>query len=255
MDFAQTGALTTADLFRNIPAANVTPATSATASGARIERGAKVNLRGLDTGDAAARLMMVDGMRFPPQGNGLCAIDPSIIPAISLDRIDILVDGASATYGSDAIGGVINIILKRDYDGAHDPAALHRPRRRRQPLSASQLWGRTWDGGEITLTYEWYNEPPIKGNALLQFRRRTTRPGALTTERRSVRRLRDILTGCRSHTGVDRPASNSARLRLFNSPAHRRSATNCYAIPLGTGANFDPAAAASARRRRSAPRP
>jgi len=52
------------------------------------------------------------------QGNGLCQIDPSIFPSIAIDRIDLLLDGASATYGSDAIGGVINIILKRNYDGA-----------------------------------------------------------------------------------------------------------------------------------------
>src|SRR5262249_23306853 len=100
MDFAQTAALTTADLFRNVPAANVDTGETGASSGARAERGAKVNLRGLDTGTAVRSLLMIDGMRFPPQSNGLCAIDPSIIPSISLDHIDILVDGASATYGS-----------------------------------------------------------------------------------------------------------------------------------------------------------
>ena len=98
MDFAQTGALTTADLFRTFPAANVAPGPIATMSGANIERGTKVNLRGLDTGNATRSLMMIDGMRFPGQGNGQCMIDPSIIPALSLDHIDVLVDGASATY-------------------------------------------------------------------------------------------------------------------------------------------------------------
>src|SRR5262245_4644630 len=51
-DFAMTGALTTADLFRTFPAANVAPGPVATMSGANIERGVKVNLRGLDTGNA-----------------------------------------------------------------------------------------------------------------------------------------------------------------------------------------------------------
>ena len=51
-DFAQTGALTTADLFRTIPAANVSPGPVAVQSGANIERATKVNLRGLDTGTA-----------------------------------------------------------------------------------------------------------------------------------------------------------------------------------------------------------
>src|SRR5258705_7514794 len=49
-DFAQTGALTTADLFRTVPAANVSPGPAATQSGAHIERATRVNLRGLDTG-------------------------------------------------------------------------------------------------------------------------------------------------------------------------------------------------------------
>src|SRR5436305_5538447 len=114
-DFAHTGALTTADLFRTVPAANVEPGAVSTNSGANLERGTHVNLRGLDTGNAPRALLMIDGMRFPPQAHGLCYIDPSIIPAIAQDRIDVLVDGASATYGSDAIAGVINIILHRGY--------------------------------------------------------------------------------------------------------------------------------------------
>src|ERR1700687_6270315 len=161
-DFRQTGAQTTADLFRTIPQANVAPGAVATNSGGHLERETRVNIRGLDqTGPRS--LMMIDGMRFPPQADGICAIDPSIIPSLALDRIDILADGASATYGSDAIAGVINVILKRGFDGAvtqlhysvGDAGGAH--------YQASQLWGRTWDGGDITLSYEWYDEAPVLG--------------------------------------------------------------------------------------------
>src|SRR5205085_5284841 len=62
-DFAQTGALTTADLFRTVPAANVSPGPVAVQSGANIERATRVNLRGLDTGNATRSLLMVDGVR------------------------------------------------------------------------------------------------------------------------------------------------------------------------------------------------
>src|SRR6266852_5295934 len=159
-DFRQTGALTTADLFRTVPVANVSPGAVATNSGGHLERETRVNIRGLDqTGPRS--LMMIDGMRFPPQADGICAIDPSIIPSLALDRIDILADGASATYGSDAIAGVINIVLKRGFDGAitqlnysvGDAGGAH--------YQASQMWGRTWDGGDITLTYEWTDEAPV----------------------------------------------------------------------------------------------
>src|SRR6266849_3768320 len=163
-DFRQTGALTTADLFRTVPVANVSPGAVATNSGGHLERETRVNIRGLDqTGPRS--LLMVDGMRFPPQADGICAIDPSIIPVLALDRIDILADGASATYGSDAIAGVINIILKRAFDGAitqfnysvGDAGGAH--------YQASQMWGRTWDGGDITLTYEWTDEAPVLATA------------------------------------------------------------------------------------------
>src|SRR6185503_15043386 len=89
-----------------------------TIAAGRAEGGSRVNLRQLDTGTAPRNLMMIDGIRFPPQDQGLCQIEPDIIPVVAIDRIDLLLDGASATYGSDAIGGVFNIILKRAYDGA-----------------------------------------------------------------------------------------------------------------------------------------
>ena len=66
-DFAQTGALTTADLFRTVPGANVSPGPVATNSGANIERQTRVNLRQLDTGNATRSLLMVDGVRVPPE--------------------------------------------------------------------------------------------------------------------------------------------------------------------------------------------
>ena len=100
---------------------------------------------------------MIDGVRFPPQADGLCAIDPSIIPALALDRVDILADGASATYGSDAIAGVINVVLKRNFDGAVTLLHYQQPDEGGQQYQASQLWGRTWEGGDITLTYELVN--------------------------------------------------------------------------------------------------
>src|SRR5215467_14566609 len=159
-DFKTTGAIKTADLFRTIPAANVFPTGDATNSGGHLERETRVNLRGLDaTGPRA--LMMVDTIRFPPQADGICSIDPSIIPALALDHIDVLADGASATYGSDAISGVINIILRRNYDGAITQLGFSSANSGHLHYSAAQLWGRTWDGGQITLSYEWYDDSKV----------------------------------------------------------------------------------------------
>src|SRR5256885_12828499 len=89
-------------------------------------------------------------VRFPPQADGICAIDPSIIPALALDRIDILADGASATYGSEAIAGVINIVLKRNFDGAITQIHTQFPDVAGIQYPASQLRGRPRDRGDIT---------------------------------------------------------------------------------------------------------
>src|SRR3954470_18005724 len=156
-DFRTTGAATTADLFRSVPVANVSPGAVATNSPGQLQRLTRVNIRGLDASGPRS-LMMVDGMRHPPQADGICTIDPSIIPSIAVDRIDILADGASASYGSDAIAGVINIILKRGFDGAVTQFHFSAPDAGGMHYQASQLWGRTWDGGGITLSYEWYDE-------------------------------------------------------------------------------------------------
>jgi iron complex outermembrane receptor protein len=62
-------------------------------------------------------LVLLDGARLPTIG-GQSSVDLSLIPMAAVERIEIVKDGASAIYGSDALGGVINIITKKDYDGA-----------------------------------------------------------------------------------------------------------------------------------------
>src|SRR6266566_302484 len=237
-DFKTTGAIKTADLFRTVPAANVYPTGDATNSNGHQERETRVNLRGLDqTGPRA--LMMVDGMRFPPQADGICAIDPSIIPSLALDRIDILADGASATYGSDAIAGVINIILKRAFDGAvtqlnysvGDAGGAH--------YQASQLWGRTWDGGDITLTYEWYDEAPVLATSHSKY---TSNYSPWGLDDRTP--LAASLPGTISAAGFGgsptsaawQPASNG----FGTSAALGTNCANCFAIPVGNGTAFNP---------------
>jgi len=101
----RTGALTTADLFKNFPAATLQSGDTGTASGARIERGQKVNLRRLDGNNNVREILMVDGLRTPPSGNGICAVAPRSFRQSRWITSDVLVDGASATYGSDSGNG------------------------------------------------------------------------------------------------------------------------------------------------------
>jgi outer membrane receptor protein involved in Fe transport len=107
-----------------------------------------VGLRGLG---ASRTLVLVDGQRIINN-------DLNSIPAAAVERIEVLTDGASAVYGSDAIGGVINIILKSNYQGAqfqlnygvsdHDDGVRK---------GASFMFGQTSDKGSILMGVD-YNK-------------------------------------------------------------------------------------------------
>ena len=77
-----------------------------------------INLRGLGL---SSTLILIDGKRQTISGalanDGSVFVDTSTIPIIALERIEILREGASSIYGSDAVAGVVNFILKDDYDG------------------------------------------------------------------------------------------------------------------------------------------
>src|SRR4029079_12495452 len=88
------------------------------------------------------------------------------IPQLAVDHVDILADGASATYGSDAIAGVLNVVMKRRFDGAISQLRYGTAQDGAERFHAAQLWGRTWTGGDITLSYEWYDEAAISGKNL-----------------------------------------------------------------------------------------
>ena len=75
----------------------------------------RISLRGLG---AQRTLVLVNGRRFVPGGLGAdAAVDLNSLPSTVIERIEVLKDGASAVYGSDAVGGVVNVITRTDLDG------------------------------------------------------------------------------------------------------------------------------------------
>jgi len=98
------------DFLRQLPASSpsIGPGTNNGANGA-----AQVNLRGLG---ANRNLVLIDGRRYVPF-NLLGVVDTNSIPIGMLERVDIVTGGASAVYGADAVSGVVNFILKRDFEG------------------------------------------------------------------------------------------------------------------------------------------
>jgi iron complex outermembrane recepter protein len=73
---------------------------------------------GIGAFGADSILVLLDGQRLPKMG-GDNSVDLNLIPMAAIERVEILKDGASALYGSDAIGGVMNFITKKGYDGAN----------------------------------------------------------------------------------------------------------------------------------------
>jgi iron complex outermembrane receptor protein len=119
-DFMQKQAnQTVSDVIRSLPYSNATLTPTVNAAINSSPASSSVNLRGLGVNRT---LTLVDGHRFPefpiPLGGAFSFVDLNSIPIAAIDRIEILKDGASAIYGDDAVAGVVNIILKNEYNGA-----------------------------------------------------------------------------------------------------------------------------------------
>jgi iron complex outermembrane receptor protein len=115
--------------------------------------GASFNLHGLGPG---ATLTLLNGHRLAPGGFNGAFIDITQIPVSAIDRIEVLPDGASAIYGADAVAGVVNIVTRKDFEGAettvrYGAATLGGA----GELTGSQLFGASWDGGHVLADYEY----------------------------------------------------------------------------------------------------
>lgn len=117
---------------------------------------ATVNLRGLGS---ESTLILVDGRRVGYSGILGGVTDISTIPLSMVERIEILLDGASAVYGSDAVGGVVNIITREDYAGVELDVDYARPHKSGYDETRVSIGGGlSWDGGRAKLAYERYQD-------------------------------------------------------------------------------------------------
>ncbi len=117
------------------------------------DRGAEVQLRGLGVGTT---LVLVNGQRLGASGYQGSFSDVSNIPASAVERIEILPEGASALYGSDAIGGVVNIILRKDFEGIEGRARVSTAGGDATERTLAALWGHVGAAGRamVGLQYE-----------------------------------------------------------------------------------------------------
>jgi iron complex outermembrane receptor protein len=114
-----------------------------------ITYGSSINLRGIGP---FATLVLVNGHRVVGQGTTAAAVDPNIIPMLLLERVEIVPDGASAIYGSDAVAGVANLIMRRE-KGAQGYVRFGQGDNYNE-RQAGALWGTRWAGGVATVAFE-----------------------------------------------------------------------------------------------------
>lgn len=121
--------------------------------------GTSINLHGLG---ADATLVLVNGRRLAGSGLRGDFVDLSSLPAIAVDRVEVLLDGASAIYGSDAVGGVVNVILRRDLDGGEISirGGIGRGGDPREGV-LGLVAGKTWSTGGLLVAYEAYDQTAL----------------------------------------------------------------------------------------------
>ena len=133
---------------------------------------AQVDLRGMG---AQRTLVLLNGRRMVNSGSGAdSAVDLNAIPVAMIARVEILKDGASAVYGSDAIAGVINIITKKDFDGIQlDLNASSTDKGDGETGELSALYGVSTNSGNYTVgaTY-------AERKGVIQSERDWTEPGS-----------------------------------------------------------------------------
>lgn len=110
-DINNQGAVTVADFLRN------NASTGGFNESATLSQSAGASSTGVKGFGSDYTLILLNGRRLPKNSAGGIFVDINQIPMAAVDRIDVLGDGASAIYGSDAVAGVINIITKKDYEG------------------------------------------------------------------------------------------------------------------------------------------
>ena len=126
------------------------------------QQGNAINLRGLGQ---QATLTLVDGHRVVATGAASNFTEANQVPIAAIARIEVIVDGASAVYGSDAVAGVVNFVLRKDYDGIEASTRVTNQVGGVE-YAPSLTAGRTWGDlgglgrGNILVSYEYGHRNP-----------------------------------------------------------------------------------------------
>lgn len=152
------GSLTIADVLRSSPLNSF--GSFSERSGSSAQSNATINLRGLED---FRTLVMIDGRRMVGSPNlGASTININMVPMAAVESVEVLADGASAVYGSDAVAGVVNMHLRENFDGVEFKIrGGDRARDDGSEFSASLLAGVEGDNSNLTFSIEKSMRDPI----------------------------------------------------------------------------------------------
>lgn len=184
-DMERSGAGTIAQFIQTLPqnhsgiggaSENSHMSTGAAISNNNVVGAVGANLRGFGND---ATVTLVNGRRVSPGGYDGHIVDISMLPLSAVERVEIMNDGASAIYGSDAVGGVVNVIMRESFDGAETRARYGAVAQGdRHEVQISQALGGAWDTGSALLSYEYFEATPLSA-ADRSFSRTAPRPFTL----------------------------------------------------------------------------
>lgn len=163
----ESGASTSNDLLATIPQVtnffNNTPGAQLGTAVNQLQV-ARPNLRSLSAPNAAssATLVLVDGHRVAGIGVNQSTIDPELIPIGGLERVEVVTDGGSATYGADAVGGVINFITRKRFDGVKVDARYGFANDY-YTIDANATVGKDWGSGSLYAAYNFNKNDALFG--------------------------------------------------------------------------------------------
>ncbi|HVI31445.1 TonB-dependent receptor domain-containing protein [Phenylobacterium sp.] len=142
-EIEKTGAINASQLVNTVPA--ITTSGSAP-QGENAYSYYSPQIHSLAGSASNSTLVIVDGLRLVGGGTQYSQTDPNIIPTSAIQRVEVLADGASSVYGSDAVAGVVNFITRQSFDGLQvnvkggwGDSYSNR--------DANAIWGKTWDTG------------------------------------------------------------------------------------------------------------
>lgn len=163
-EIAATGATNVQDLLAEIPQINNnfggTPAPGQETG----SPGNRPNIRNLGgTVGSATTLVLLNGHRLVGAGAIVTTPDPGVVPTIVLERVEVVPDGGSSIYGSDAIGGVINLIARRRMDGVRVQARAGFGDHGYTTQTVGAIAGRDWGSGSAYIAYEYFHHDDILG--------------------------------------------------------------------------------------------